>query len=61
MNTIICHPEEEDTMIATQSTGWMEYILVQGQKKLDCAVADVFSKCGMSTCYTNHIEVPILV
>ena len=44
VNTIICHPEEEETMICTQSTSWIEYILAQGHNS---SVADMFSSCGM--------------
>ena len=43
VNTIVCHPEDSDTMICTQSTSWMEYILNLGQT---CSVADIFSSCG---------------
>ena len=42
INTIVCQPEEEDTMVATQTTGWMLYIL----KKHVCCVADLFSTSG---------------
>ena len=42
INTIVCQPDEEDTMVATQTTGWMHYIL----KKHTCSVADLFSVSG---------------
>ena len=47
LNTIVCHPEEEDTMVTTQSMGWIEYILNQKQD-IQYIVADIFSRYGMS-------------
>ena len=45
MNTIVCHPDDENTLASTQSTGWIEYILSEGQLVFCC---DVFSDCGKS-------------
>ena len=42
INTIVCQPDEEDTMIASQATGWIIYLL----KRQVCHVADVFSTSG---------------
>ena len=41
INTIVCHPEEENTMISSRPTGWMLYLL-----KNCTAAADIFSVSG---------------
>ena len=48
MNTIVCNPEEEDTMVATQATGWIVYLL----KRQKCCVADLFSPSGKGLTHT---------
>ena len=44
INTIVCQPaaDDEDTMIASQATGWITYLL----KRQVCHVADMFSTSG---------------
>ena len=46
LNTIICHPMDECTMIAEQSTGWICYLL----KHRPGMVADVYGKHGEQRC-----------
>ena len=53
INTIVCHPEEENTMISAQPTGWMVYLLN------NCtAAADIFSVSGQLR-RTSHMHVPL--
>ena len=56
MNTIVCHPDNEDTQIATQSTGWIEFMLSEGQTVFSC---DIFSDCGkfINKCHAVHCTV----
>ncbi len=42
MNTIVCHPHEEDTMLSEEPTGWIGYLVRHGVRK----VADVYGKSG---------------
>ena len=43
INTIVCNTEDEETMVSTQSTSWMEYILTKGQA---LSVCDLYTPCG---------------
>ena len=45
INTIIVNPEDGETMICSQATGWMEYII--NLYKETPVVADMFSSYGM--------------
>ena len=46
VNSIVCQPEDEDTLITTvQCTGWIKLLLSQGSQ----FVADVYSGSGTST------------
>lgn len=42
INTIVTHPEEEDTMVSNHSSGWISYII----KANECSVAEIFSSAG---------------
>ncbi len=42
VNTIVCHLQEEDTMLSEEATGWIGYLLRQGVKR----VADVYRSSG---------------
>ena len=41
VNSIVCCPQDEDTMVSVQATAWLGF-LVGGAKH----VADIYSKCG---------------
>lgn len=45
-NTIVCNPDDENTVASSQSTGWIEYILSENEVVSCC---DIFSDCGK--CY----------
>lgn len=49
VNTIVVHSEEGDTMICSQCTTWIEYILNLCERPI---VADMFSTYGMYEIYS---------
>ena len=53
MNSLICHPDQEDTMITSlQSTGWIKLLLNSANPKV---VADVYSTSGMFIMYIRDL------
>ena len=42
VNAVMCHPQDEDTMLCEEVTGWMAYLLKHGIKQ----VADVYGTSG---------------
>lgn len=45
-NAIVCHPDDEDTMVCSQATGWMQYII----HNVNMGVAGVYSVTGVCVC-----------
>ncbi len=41
-NTIVCHPQEEDTTLSEEATGWIGYFVRHGDKQ----VTDVYRSSG---------------
>ena len=41
VNAIVCHPQEEDTMVSQKATGWIAYFVRQAK-----AVADIYGVLG---------------
>ncbi len=50
VNTIVCHPQDEDTMMAEEATGWIGYLLKQAVKQ----VADIYSSSGKKHYFCIH-------
>ena len=42
VNSIICFPQDEDTMATEEATGWINYLCMTRPKK----VMDIFSESG---------------
>ena len=53
INTIICLPEEENTMVSTQPTGWMSYLLHSIEAP---RAAELFSDSGIYM-YVGNVDV----
>ena len=48
VNSIVCHPQDEETMVAQESTGWINYLCKLKPKK----VMDLYSETGECGCRT---------
>ena len=60
INTIVCHPLEENTLISEQATGWMGYLL----RQQPVMVADIYGTHGNYMYYdsTNvHVRICIYI
>lgn len=42
INTIVCHPQDENTMVADEATGWIGYLV----KQVGRQVVDIYSSSG---------------
>lgn len=45
VNAIVCHPQEEDTMVSQKATGWVGYFVWQAN-----GVADIYGVHGEAQC-----------
>ena len=48
VNSIVCHPQDEETMVAQESTGWINYLCKLKPK----GVMDLYSETGECGCRT---------